>query len=151
MHRLQEQYRSFEHVLAQGFEASDVVEAQAGLDGAEWVSLPPVLHPLVLSVVSKFQQDSDISLIIRYIIAPRFRAAIAAIWQLPEIQHWWLPNDEGYSDSIREVRGMSEERMNQPLDDFRENVRDMKSLFWKLSVDGQEEEESPSSSHTSYT
>lgn len=46
---------------------------------------------------------------------------------------------------------MSEERMNQPLDDFRENVRDMKSLFWKLSVDGQDEEGSPSSSHTSYT
>lgn len=73
------------------------------------------------------------------------------MWQLPELQHWWLPNDEGYYDIIREVRGMSEERMNQPLDDFRENVRDMKSLFWKLSVDGQDEEQSPSSSHTSHT
>jgi hypothetical protein len=31
-------------------------------------------------------------------------------------------------------------------------VRDMKSLFWKLSVDeGQNEEQSPSSSHNSYT
>ncbi|CEJ60701.1 Putative Zn(II)2Cys6 transcription factor [Penicillium brasilianum] len=86
-----------------------------------------------------------------YIIAPRFRAALAAIWQLPDINHWWLPNDEGYTDIIREVREMSEERMNQPLDDFRENVRDMKSLFWKLSVDDQNEEQSPSSSHTSYT
>lgn len=46
---------------------------------------------------------------------------------------------------------MSEERVNQPLDDFRENVRDMKSLFWKLRVDGQDDEQSPSSSHTSYT
>lgn len=46
---------------------------------------------------------------------------------------------------------MSEERVNQPLDDFRENVRDMKSLFWKLSVDDQDDEQSPSSSHTSYT
>ncbi|KAJ5176032.1 uncharacterized protein N7482_001909 [Penicillium canariense] len=87
-----------------------------------------------------------------YIIAPRFRTALAAIWQLPEIEHWWLPNDEGYSDIIQEIRGMSEERMNQPRDDdFRENVRDMKSLFWKLNVDEQDDEQSPSSSHTSYT
>lgn len=84
----------------------------------------------------------------RYIIAPRFRAALAAIWQLPEVQHWWLPNDEGYSDIIREIRAMSEDRMNQPRDDFRENVRDMKSLFWKLSVDEQEDEQRPSSNHS---
>lgn len=96
-------------------------------------------------------KESNSSDLPRYIIAPRFRAALVAIWQLPELQHWWLPNDEGYHDIIREIRGMSEERVNQPLDDFRENVRDMKSLFWKLSVDDQDDEQSPSSSHTSYT
>ncbi|KAJ5666895.1 hypothetical protein N7462_011304 [Penicillium macrosclerotiorum] len=85
-----------------------------------------------------------------YIIAPRFRAALIAIWQLPELQHWWLPNDEGYSDTIGAIRSMSEERMNQPSDDFRENVRDMKSLFWKLTVDEEDDEQSPSSSHNSF-
>lgn len=40
---------------------------------------------------------------------------------------------------------MSEERLNQPSDDFHENVRDMKSLFWKLCVDDQDDEQSPSS------
>lgn len=124
-----------------------MVEAQAGLDGTEWVSLA---KPRSCYLGFSSAQTNSISLS-RYIIAPRFRAAIAAIWQLPDIHHWWLPNDEGYSDIIREVRGMSEERMNQPLDDFRENVRDMKSLFWKLSVDDQNEEQSPSSSHNSYT
>jgi hypothetical protein len=86
-----------------------------------------------------------------YIIAPKFRAALAAIWQLPEINHWWLPNDEGYPNIVREIRSLSEERLTQPRDDFRENVRDMKSLFWKLSVDEQDEPHqgpSPSSSHS---
>ncbi|KAJ5907591.1 hypothetical protein N7495_000273 [Penicillium taxi] len=85
-----------------------------------------------------------------YIIAPRFRGALAAIWQCPELHHWWLPNDEGYTDIVREIRAMSDERMKQPRDDdFRENVRDMKSLFWKLNVNDEEDEQSPSSSHHS--
>ncbi|KAJ5112495.1 hypothetical protein N7532_000540 [Penicillium argentinense] len=85
-----------------------------------------------------------------YIIPPKFREALGAIWQIPELEHWWLPNDEGYYDIIREIRALSAERMSQPRDDFRENVRDMKSLFWKLSVDDQNEEQSPSSSHSGY-
>ncbi|KAJ5081687.1 hypothetical protein NUU61_009951 [Penicillium alfredii] len=83
-----------------------------------------------------------------YIIAPRFRAGLAAMWQLPEIHYWWLPNDEGYPDIVREIRSMTEERMNQPRDNFRENVRDMKSLFWKLNVDDAEDDQSPASSHS---
>ena len=67
-----------------------------------------------------------------YIINPRFRTAISAIWKLPEIQHWWLPNDEGYSDLIREIRAMSDERTTQPRDGFRENVRDMKGIFLEV-------------------
>ncbi|OQE32035.1 hypothetical protein PENSTE_c001G08463 [Penicillium steckii] len=83
-----------------------------------------------------------------YIIPPKFREALGAIWQLPELAHWWLPNDEGYYEIIREIRALSAERMSQPRDDFRENVRDMKSLFWKLNVDDQDDENSPSSSHS---
>lgn len=67
---------------------------------------------------------------------------------MPEIEHWWLPNEEGYSEIIREIRAMSENPMNQPRDDFRENVRDMKSLFGKLNVDEQEDEQSPESNHS---
>jgi hypothetical protein len=83
-----------------------------------------------------------------YIIAPRFRDALAAIWQLPEVKHWWLPNDEGYTEIIREIRAMSEERLHQPRDEHRENVRDMKGLFWKLSVDDHEDDQSPGSNHS---
>lgn len=92
--------------------------------------------------------NTNLSCMNRYIIAPRFRDALAAIWQLPEVQHWWLPNDEGYTEVIREIRAMSEERLQQPRDEHRENVRDMKGLFWKLSVDDHEDDQSPESNHS---
>ncbi|GFF40670.1 uncharacterized transcriptional regulatory protein C15D4.02 [Aspergillus udagawae] len=77
-----------------------------------------------------------------YITPPKFRAGMAALWQLPEINHWWLPNEEGYPEIIREVRSMTEERTTHARDDFRENVRDMRTIFWKLSVDDTESETS---------
>jgi hypothetical protein len=61
--------------------------------------------------------------------------ALAAIWQAPEVNQWWLPNDEGYSDIVREIRQLTAERSAQPRDELRENVRDMKTLFGRLNVD----------------
>ncbi|KKK22354.1 hypothetical protein P175DRAFT_0494478 [Aspergillus ochraceoroseus IBT 24754] len=80
-----------------------------------------------------------------YCVAPKFRISLATLWQMPELNHWWLPNDEGYPDIIREVRAMTEERTNNPRDGFRESVRDMKTLFWNISLDDTESENSPSS------
>lgn len=113
--------------------------AQVCTDGTEWVS-----------VSTSYQMTVKANVFNRYIIAPKFRAALAAMWELPDLNHWWLPNDEGYPDIVREIRAMTEERTNQPRDDFRENVRDMKSLFWKLSVDDRKDEQSPQSSHSSF-
>ncbi|KAJ6002379.1 hypothetical protein N7451_004926 [Penicillium sp. IBT 35674x] len=84
-----------------------------------------------------------------YIMQPKFREVLSALWQLPELMHWWLPNDEGYPDLIREVRAMTDDRLEQPRDDFRSNVRDMKSMFWKLNVNDEGDELSPGSSHDS--
>lgn len=61
--------------------------------------------------------------------------------------HSWLPNDEGCSDLIRDIRNMTEDRLKQPRDDFRSNVRDMKSMFWSLNVNDEGDEPSPESSH----
>ncbi|KAJ5915884.1 hypothetical protein N7454_010791 [Penicillium verhagenii] len=84
-----------------------------------------------------------------YIIQPKFREVLSALWQQPELMNWWLPNDEGYSDLIREVRAMTDDRLKQPRDDFRANVRDMKAMFWKLNVNEEGDELSPGSSHDS--
>ncbi|RAL11592.1 Zn(II)2Cys6 transcription factor [Aspergillus homomorphus CBS 101889] len=80
-----------------------------------------------------------------YVVASRFRSAMAALWQLPQIDRWWLPNDESYPKIIREVRAMTEERINHPRDHFREDVRDMKALFWNISLDDTESDGSPAS------
>ncbi|KAB8227562.1 hypothetical protein BDV23DRAFT_154542 [Aspergillus alliaceus] len=80
-----------------------------------------------------------------YVTAPKFRQLLATVWQLPEINHWWLPDDEGYPDIIREVRSMTEERSSNPRDNFRESVRNMRSLFWNISLEDTSSENSPSS------
>jgi hypothetical protein len=79
------------------------------------------------------------------VIAPKFRAVLAALWQLPEIHHWWLPDGRDYPSIIREVREMTEERTTNPRDNFRESVRDMKAVFGKLNLDETESEASPAS------
>ncbi|CAI7567106.1 unnamed protein product [Penicillium glandicola] len=79
-----------------------------------------------------------------YIVAPSFRAGLAAIWGAPEANHWWLPNDEGYSSIIREIRSLTNERSSQSRDELRENARDMKSLFGKLNLDETDDDRSPS-------
>ncbi|KAL4931329.1 Zn(II)2Cys6 transcription factor [Aspergillus undulatus] len=80
-----------------------------------------------------------------YVLSPKLRAALAAIWQLPEINHWWLPDDKEYPAIIREVRQMTEERTTNPRDNFRESVRDMRGVFGKLNLDDTESETSPPS------
>ncbi|PLB37736.1 putative C6 finger domain protein [Aspergillus candidus] len=80
-----------------------------------------------------------------YMIPPKLRSGLAVLFQMPEINHWWLPNDEGYPPIIREIRAMTEERTNNPRDHFRESVRDLKTLFYKINIDDTESEGSPAS------
>ncbi|KAE8372714.1 hypothetical protein BDV26DRAFT_273513 [Aspergillus bertholletiae] len=79
-----------------------------------------------------------------YVTAPKFRQLLATVWQSPEVNHWWLPNDEGYPNIIREVRAMTEERSHNPRDNFRESVRNLRSLFWNISLDDSSSSNSPS-------
>lgn len=70
---------------------------------------------------------------------------MAAHWQMPELTHWWLPNNEGYPEIVREVRALTDERANNPQDGFRESVRDMKTLFGNFNLDDTESDKSPPS------
>ncbi|KAJ6013750.1 hypothetical protein N7540_008341 [Penicillium herquei] len=86
-----------------------------------------------------------------YILQPKFREVLSAVWQDPELMHWWLPNDEGFSDLVHEIRTMTDDRQKQPRDDFRSSVRDMKSMFWKLNVNDEGDELSPGSSQGGFS
>ncbi|KGQ00746.1 hypothetical protein PAAG_12589 [Paracoccidioides lutzii Pb01] len=76
---------------------------------------------------------------------PAFRTKMADFWQLPELTHWWLPNDEGYPRLVREIRDWIRERELKPRDTFREDVCDLKTMFWRMNLDdtGSTNESSP--------
>ena len=60
---------------------------------------------------------------------------MAELWHIPELVHWWLPNDEGLPSIIRLIRAFIEERTVQPRDHTGEDLRDMKAIFSKLNID----------------
>ena len=60
---------------------------------------------------------------------------MAELWGIPEVRSWWLPESEGYSPIIRNVRSIIENRTPQNLDPRKtEDVRNMKAIFAKMSV-----------------
>ena len=73
---------------------------------------------------------------------PALRARLADRWKIPEVTHWWLPNDEGYPDIVREVREWTNERTTNPRDNLREAVRDMKLIFGRMKLDDTSSQES---------
>ncbi|KAL9033734.1 MAG: hypothetical protein Q9214_007370, partial [Letrouitia sp. 1 TL-2023] len=71
-----------------------------------------------------------------YTYPPTFRAKMAELWGLPEILHWWLPDDEGYPAIIRSIRSFIEERTLKSSEQAKtEDVRNMKAIFSKLTLD----------------
>lgn len=71
---------------------------------------------------------------------------MAELWHDPEVNRWWLPNDEGLFPLLQSIRAFAVERAkenSQPLDHKAEDLRDMKAIFSRLNID-----ESPRSSNS---
>lgn len=62
---------------------------------------------------------------------------MAEMWRLPEINQWWLPNDDGFSSLLREIRGFSEQRTSLHIDQSSEKLRDISALFSGLESQNQ--------------
>ena len=60
---------------------------------------------------------------------------MAALWDLPDINHWWLPNEEAYPAVARSVRSVLEAR-SEDFDKRQrsQDQRDMRGIFAKLSL-----------------
>ncbi|EEP77834.1 predicted protein [Uncinocarpus reesii 1704] len=84
-----------------------------------------------------------------YIYPPMVRTKLADLWKTPELEHWWLPNDEGYPKIVREIRAWTKERVNDPRDTFREAVRDIKAVFGNMSLEDSSSPASTPSVHSS--
>lgn len=75
----------------------------------------------------------------RYIFPPTYRDKVAQLWCLPEVCHWWLPNDEGYSAIVRSIREIMEYRSpgdSDGADDKTksQDLRNLKAIFSKISM-----------------
>ena len=89
-----------------------------------------------------------------YVFPPTFRTRMSQMWQVPEVEHWWLPNEEGYLPILKEVRKLIEERVRKAKEDGQgsqaEDLRDIKAIFSKMNISGNTgsvsgEDSSPSS------
>ncbi|KAI9848873.1 MAG: hypothetical protein M1837_006389 [Sclerophora amabilis] len=69
-----------------------------------------------------------------YIYPPTLRGKMAALWGIPEVQHWWLPNNECYPPIIRSIRAFVEERTRQPRDETSSDLKDIKTIFGSMKI-----------------
>ncbi|EZF96889.1 hypothetical protein H113_02990 [Trichophyton rubrum MR1459] len=83
-----------------------------------------------------------------YIYPPAVRKRVADIWKVPEVADWWLPNGEGYPKLVREIREWTSERTTNPRDNFREAVRDIRSLFGRMTCSDDSSQASTPSAHS---
>ena len=73
----------------------------------------------------------------RYIYPPTLRSKMAQLWCLTELRHWWLPNDEGYPPIVRSIRAFIEDRTQPRAQAQSEDVRNMRAIFSKMSIQSQ--------------
>lgn len=60
---------------------------------------------------------------------------MAALWKLPEINHWWLPNEEAYPPVVRSIRLLLEDRLGDINPQQRsKKQRDMRGVFADMSI-----------------
>lgn len=89
-----------------------------------------------------------------YVFPPTFRQKMAVLWNVPEVEHWWLPNEEGFLPILKEIRKLIEERVRKAKEVNRgkagegDDLRDIKAIFSRMNVSGgtgSGEESSPGS------
>ncbi|MCJ1478554.1 hypothetical protein MMC13_007235 [Lambiella insularis] len=81
-----------------------------------------------------------------YIYPSAFRTKIAELWNIPDIEIWWFPNEDGYPPIIKSIRAFIEERTREPRDQGSEDVRNIKSMLPKLDIDDSPKESPESTS-----
>lgn len=60
---------------------------------------------------------------------------MAELWGVPEINHWWLPDDESYPAVVRSVRSFMENRLPLAARQSRsEDQRNIKGIFAQMTV-----------------
>ena len=73
-----------------------------------------------------------------YVWPPHFRREMAQLFQDPEIEDWWLPNGQGKTRLLDEIRMVVKDRyaaaMRSGNDDGRNDLREIRGVFEKMDI-----------------
>ncbi|KAI1379278.1 hypothetical protein F4677DRAFT_326738 [Hypoxylon crocopeplum] len=75
-----------------------------------------------------------------YIFPLTIRARMAEIFRDPSCIQWWLPNDEGLSPVLRNIRAFADERNANPVSQQTESLREISAIFAKMRLNHEHEE-----------
>ena len=70
----------------------------------------------------------------RYIYPSALRERMSGVWGV-DVNHWWLPDDEGYPAIVRSIRDFIEYRARVPAGNMDAQVQNMSGLFRGLDVE----------------
>ncbi|KAK1465888.1 hypothetical protein CMEL01_11880 [Colletotrichum melonis] len=70
----------------------------------------------------------------RYIHPISLRTKMAEMFHEPSCVRWWLPNDEGYSRILQDVRTFADERNANAATAQAENLREVRHIFAKMQM-----------------
>ncbi|KAK2032447.1 hypothetical protein LX32DRAFT_650053 [Colletotrichum zoysiae] len=69
-----------------------------------------------------------------YIHPLTLRTKMAEMFSEPSCVRWWLPNDEGYSRILQNVRAFADERNANAVSAQAENLREVRHIFAKMQM-----------------
>ncbi|KAK4909891.1 hypothetical protein LTR49_021376 [Elasticomyces elasticus] len=68
-----------------------------------------------------------------YIYPAALRQHMSELWAI-DVNHWWLPNDEGYPRVVRSIRDFVQYRASMPKDAQTSDVRDISNILKALNL-----------------
>lgn len=77
----------------------------------------------------------------RYVFPTAFRTRMGQFWGA-DVSDWWLPNEEGRPQIIRQIREWTDMRVTSPRGAKEEDLLEMKGVFSTLSLSGSSSPES---------
>ncbi|KAH7238275.1 hypothetical protein BKA59DRAFT_514572 [Fusarium tricinctum] len=69
-----------------------------------------------------------------YIHPLPLRTKMAELFREPSCVRWWLPNEEGFSPVLQEIRNFADERNAAAVTAQQESIREVRHIFAKMSL-----------------
>jgi len=73
-----------------------------------------------------------------YLIAYSTRVRMTSLFRDESCSRWWLPNDEGFTPLLQNIRAFADERNTTTVPPLMENLREIRHVFNKMQIGGSE-------------